>query len=661
MKFAAALAAVSAFAFGADAQGLRIDQLPPAASFGDSGLFPAWTPDGHTARVTGALAARHVATNAALTATSTAMAPALVRDSIATPGDAPPLQFYASASGCSLNAGAGDVGTQVPSADGKCWLANNGQTLDPREFGAKCDGTTDDTTALTAWAARAAIGVRLYIPSNGNPSSNGCAFASAPIVFATARNVTLSGDGRSSRLVYIGASTTSDLLVIGATGTGNGCTGASGWTIKDFRLISNTVMTAGDGIHAHDLCDSTISNAMLGGEWGGGNQNLWNAIELDGFNSVYTHQNIISAQQNGVLAHGVTESATHIPGIDLYVSQTKIDHTGVAFHIAGGVGGFTLDSGDILENGRHLLIDQSVDANPNAQFFIGLGAALDVAGDTYVPATSGYKGNANNGIGIDVEDAGQATNQSILQMSGTWLASAGQGTPQACLYLAPAANNWDVSIAGGRIYNCQGDGVKIASSGAIVHISGARIGQNGGYGINNVGGSKVTAQAVVFAPVNTGGDTNGVVNLASFDRNQNGYLSANGYLQFQSSAGNITLNAGSGQTVVACGGSGAGTYGLWARANVIAPGKCDASATIDNAVTLGSSTAAWSTVYAYLLQSRALTIATLPTCGAANVGAMALVNNGAASPTYRQAVSTTGGATEPVFCVYNGASYGWAY
>ncbi len=50
-------------------------------------------------------------------------------------------------------------------------------------------------------------------------------------------------------------------------------------------------------------------------------------------------------------------------------------------------------------------------------------------------------------------------------------------------------------------------------------------------------------------------------------------------------------------------------------------------------------------------------IASLPACNAGIAGGRAIVNNGVASPTYQGAVSTTGAATQPVFC--NGT--GWIY
>jgi hypothetical protein len=68
--------------------------------------------------------APHVATNAALIAASTATYPSGVwRDDFATGNGTPPLWYKPSGSACSLAAGNGDNGSQVKSADSKCWLA----------------------------------------------------------------------------------------------------------------------------------------------------------------------------------------------------------------------------------------------------------------------------------------------------------------------------------------------------------------------------------------------------------------------------------------------------------------------------------------------------------------------------------------------------------
>ena len=116
-----------------------------------------------------------VATNAALQAASTANFPAgLWREDFAAGNGAPPLFYYPSGSACSLNSGAGDNGSQVQSADGKCWLARfPSGVMDVAEFGAAGNGTTDDEAAIandlaacgTAGGARAVLGPRQYYSS----------------------------------------------------------------------------------------------------------------------------------------------------------------------------------------------------------------------------------------------------------------------------------------------------------------------------------------------------------------------------------------------------------------------------------------------------------------------------------------------------------------
>ena len=58
-----------------------------------------------------------------------------------------------------------------------------------------------------------------------------------------------------------------------------------------------------------------------------------------------------------------------------------------------------------------------------------------------------------------------------------------------------------------------------------------------------------------------------------------------------------------------------------------------------------------------LILRPAFAIAGLPTCNSSTAGANAYVTNGVASPTFMGAVSTTGAATDPVFCTGSG----WVY
>lgn len=86
--------------------------------------------------------------NATLMGTSTAVITTagmgVIRADYVQGNGAPPLLYLPSNAACSLNAGAGDNGSQVKSADNKCWLAQFPTIIDVREFGAT---STGDATA----------------------------------------------------------------------------------------------------------------------------------------------------------------------------------------------------------------------------------------------------------------------------------------------------------------------------------------------------------------------------------------------------------------------------------------------------------------------------------------------------------------------------------
>lgn len=103
-----------------------------------------------TAFVQGTVAQITVPSNAVLLTYSTALMTRVWRLGFTSPGDVPPILYTAFGAACPLNSGAGDNGSQVPSSNGQCWMANfpaNG--VDVGQYGAKGDGTTDDYGAIT--------------------------------------------------------------------------------------------------------------------------------------------------------------------------------------------------------------------------------------------------------------------------------------------------------------------------------------------------------------------------------------------------------------------------------------------------------------------------------------------------------------------------------
>jgi hypothetical protein len=132
-------------------------------------------------------AAGRVADNATLAAAATSAFPAGVwRDDYASGNGAPPLFFTAQTGTCAANSMADDGGSCVDGAGGNSWKARHGASgYDVRQWGAKCDGATNDTTAIQA--AFAAKGNAKYILPEGTCIAAG--------LVAPENNYTLEGAG----------------------------------------------------------------------------------------------------------------------------------------------------------------------------------------------------------------------------------------------------------------------------------------------------------------------------------------------------------------------------------------------------------------------------------------------------------------------------------
>jgi hypothetical protein len=285
----------------------------------------------------------HVANNTALSAMTHAAYPAVVRDGYATAGDAPPLTFYSHGSACSLNAGAGDGGSQVPTSDGGCWKANFATTgLDVRQFGAKCDGSTNDTTPAQA--------AETYLESlNGGALVFPARSCVVSLIIAN-NNVTVEGVSRSSEgaggAKLIAPSRNAAVISVGKV---------SAFTLKDLTITSASQQISGALVSLNRTALANIDNVFI---YHGYNNMIWTNV---GGPSRITGGEWNDFSHDAWLVTGTT--AVPGGGNDYYVNKLSINEDDETYSPRAGIeivqngGSITLDTVDIIHAHNALWID----------------------------------------------------------------------------------------------------------------------------------------------------------------------------------------------------------------------------------------------------------------------------------------------------------------
>ena len=401
-----------------------------------------------------------------------------------TPGDGGDAIYTLSASACSLNSGAGDGGSQIAAPGDKCWVATfPSGTANAKVWGAYFDSQHDDAPYLQAainWAVQNAGD--LVLPC-------GYSYFNSPLKAAGGKNGwTIRGKdgGECSILVYNGANTTNDIFVVGDIGTADRSYGV---TITGFRLDSNTQMTAGDGMHLWHLLQSTV-DPVISGQYGNGQ--FWNGIHFDEVDIVRVPKAYFYGAANDVvLVNGSKQSESWYAN---YVGEVRIgsgkigpsdpqlqrggsgQYPQIGLHVAGSVGGLSVDDTDIIANHHNVVMDNSVTGLQNQSLMLGPGAYTDSSVDD----------------NIVLNDTGSVA---VPGLGGTkrffdygWNGCAGCASGKGNGVTIQNFTNGAVVLAGYAIQGANGYGVYDEDATAYVSISSSEIFMNNS-GPTNIGSS----------------------------------------------------------------------------------------------------------------------------------------------------------------------------
>jgi len=414
-----------------------------------------------------------IPTNRALAGLKSSDHRAVVREGVSAAGDLPSLTFKISSDACA----AADGYLEIVLADGGCAEAvipSSG--LDPREEGAKFDGATDDTAALQrAFTYVAEHSAKLNMPPGRSLFSSMLSIPSGHHDFA------ITGAGHGSVLQYVGSGTTTDLIEIG-TPRGSGIN--TGVTLTGFRITSTTQMTSGAALHMWHVVTSRIDPVIDGQP---GNGKFYNGIWFDECDVIdVPYVQLAGASNDVVLLNGSRQSEPWWPNfvdeirfgrgkISATNSQTGANSLPVnGVHVAGGVGGLSFDSVDIIGNQHNITIDQAMTHTGNQTVILGPATYLDISQHDDIVIN-------------DNSPPTQWQGGSKLIDFGGWIASGGQWggkDPAAnCLNIASFTGG-KVLLHGSTVSACMNNGIFDHDPTATVQVSSSvNFYNNGGYDI----------------------------------------------------------------------------------------------------------------------------------------------------------------------------------
>jgi len=332
-----------------------------------------------------------VNTRAQLAALPYSYAMAVVRLGYAAPGDAPAVLYTRNNAACSLNAGAGDDGSQVPTSDGKCWIASFQGKVPLSQFGA-FPGTANDTQLQYAVDAAGRAGFPLVFDKQTgltNPASpSNCYQVTAAIALPSAAgggttwefNNPFSMEGpvdskyraciRTSGAISAPAyfyntgigGTTGRTANAGFTARGLDFIGPQDWAngacaigldnqrtfdISDASFFGYVGLTA-NAVNPHGGCSILVYSYQIGGSFGGLIQRTQHGVQhysvLTGSNTVYSFDDLrVWGVRNGVIMKGPYQTSGKVS--DIRLKDNRYECAFVSANVLIGSGTWTSSAG----------------------------------------------------------------------------------------------------------------------------------------------------------------------------------------------------------------------------------------------------------------------------------------------------------------------------
>ncbi|OXJ04661.1 hypothetical protein CFB48_07940 [Burkholderia sp. AU33647] len=323
-----------------------------------------------------------------------------------------------------------------------------------RDFGGKCDGTTNDDAAMNAALSNLTAGELLVFPAGT------CVF-STPKALPIVQNVSIRGAGaRQTVLLYTGSNTTSDIWTVG-----DGTTSMTGWSISGLRFDSTTTMTAGAALHLKRMQNGSELFDVDAGVFGQPTRKLYNGVWLDNVNVFKYSKFNIQVQNQGLMMNG---SPTSDEGSDIFLDDGVVTFSNIGYHVGGGQGGVYFGKILAYGNGTNYQVDNALAARLNREIFFSDQCISD----------------GSYGYGVWINDS--LTSNAPIVMNGAF-GSAGVlgGSPNGIEIYIQKWPNGRISLGPGQLYNATSDGMRVDDASTIITIDSTRhIFNNGGYGVN---------------------------------------------------------------------------------------------------------------------------------------------------------------------------------